>query len=121
MSEKRKKAWRYGRLAETAASALLILKGYRVLDRRVRTPAGEIDLVVQRGNLVAFVEVKARRNHAEAAESLGPRQRERIARAAEAYLAGHPPLAGCDVRFDVVLMGSSGLPAHLEDAWRPEA
>lgn len=119
MSEKRKKAWRYGRLAETMASALLTVKGYRVVDRRVRTPVGEIDLIAQRGNLLVFVEVKARRSSTEAAESLSARQRERIVRAAEAYLAGHPPLAGCDIRFDAVLIASGGLPSHIEDAWRP--
>lgn len=119
MSQKRQKAFKYGKLAETAASILLTLKGFRVLDRRVRTPAGEIDLIARRGRLVAFVEVKARQTHAQAAESLGPRQRERITRAAEAYLAVHPELAGCDIRFDVVLMAGRSLPSHIEDAWRP--
>ena len=46
-----------GRDGERRAAWWLWLKGWKLLDRRVRTPAGEVDLVVRRGNLVAFVEV----------------------------------------------------------------
>ena len=47
-------------LAERVAAWSLRLHGYRVLARRYRTPVGEIDLVVRRGSLLAFVEVKGR-------------------------------------------------------------
>ena len=58
MTARRRRAYRFGLRAETVASLFLMLKGYRILARRYRTPAGEVDLFVKRGNLIAFVEVK---------------------------------------------------------------
>ena len=66
----RRLAERRGRRAETLAAWYLRLKGYRILARRYRTPVGEIDLIVRRGRLVAFVEVKRRPTEAEAAEAV---------------------------------------------------
>src|SRR5690606_27153300 len=57
----RSRAERYGRWAETAAVVLLMCQGFRILGRRCRTPAGEIDIVARRGRLVVACEVKARR------------------------------------------------------------
>jgi hypothetical protein len=51
--------WR-GHAAEATALALLLVKGYRPLARRFRASGGEIDLVVARGDTIAFVEVKSR-------------------------------------------------------------
>ena len=58
MSRGAREAW--GRWAESLAAWSLRLRGYRIVARRFRTPLGEIDLIAQRGRLVAFVEVKAR-------------------------------------------------------------
>src|SRR5215470_12679444 len=59
-SPERVAAFQTGISAESRAAALLFAKGYRVLAKRFRTPHGEIDLIVRRRNLLAFVEVKAR-------------------------------------------------------------
>ncbi len=67
-----------GRRGERIAGWWLRLKGWQILDRRVRTPAGEVDLVARRGKLVAFVEVKARAT--DAAASWSPSSRSRHAR-----------------------------------------
>jgi putative endonuclease len=114
----RKRAEKRGRSSETLAALLLALKGYRILGRRVRTHAGEIDLVARspRG-ILCFIEVKARADARDAAESVGPRQRARIARAADLYVARRPALAERGVRFDIVTVAP--LPRHLRDAWRP--
>ncbi len=117
----RRRAWRYGRLAEMVSAALLRLKGYRILEHRHRNPFGEIDLIARRGSVIAFVEVKARENLATAAEAVGSRQRRRVERAAEAYLAHHPDFAALSQRFDVILIGFRALPHHMPDAWRPES
>ena len=119
-TEARRRAWRDGLRAETIAAWWLRLKGYRVLAQRFKVPAGEIDLLVRRGGVLAAVEVKERIELAAAAESLGPRQRRRIARAAEAFLQRNPALAPCDLRFDVVLIAPGRRPRHLPDAWRPD-
>ena len=115
----RRRAYRWGWWAERLAAGLLRVKGYRVLARRFRAPGGEVDLVVRRGGLVVFVEVKARRDPAQAAEAIGERQRRRVARAAEAFVARHPELAGCAMRFDAVLISPWRRPRHIAAAWLP--
>lgn len=119
--ERKRRAWRFGRWAEGLCAWHLRLKGYRILARGYRTPAGEIDIVARRGGTLAVVEVKARQDLAAAAEALGPRQRQRVARAAEAFLRARPGCAGLTVRFDVMLVRPWGLPAHLVDAWGRDA
>lgn len=116
----RQKAWKFGRFAETLAAWSLRLRGYRILARGFRVPVGEIDIVARRGELVVFVEVKARQDKPTAAESLRPRQTARITRAAQAFMQAHPRLNEMDQRFDVILVCPWRLPVHLVDAWRPE-
>ncbi|HEX3810579.1 MAG TPA: YraN family protein [Rhizomicrobium sp.] len=116
----RQAAEKRGRRSETFAALLLQLKFYRILGRRVRTHAGEIDLVARAPNgVICFIEVKARKQTALAVQSLGERQLQRIARAAELYLAARPNLGAKGVRFDVVTVAPGGLPRHVRDAWRP--
>ncbi|PKQ02525.1 MAG: YraN family protein [Alphaproteobacteria bacterium HGW-Alphaproteobacteria-12] len=111
-------AYRLGLRAETLAALLLRLKGYRIIARRMKTPAGEIDIVARRGRSLAIVEVKAR-GGGEAAEALGPRQQRRLERAAAHFLGRFPQFADLDLRFDVVLVVPRRWPRHLGDAWRP--
>ena len=61
-NRKRLKALRRGSLAEYRAALSLLLKGYRIVAFRYRTKLGEIDIIARKGNLVACVEVKARRS-----------------------------------------------------------
>ncbi len=117
----RRTAERRGRQGEALAALLLRLKLYRILARRLRTPFGEIDLVVQNpSGVVCFVEVKARPDALKASDAILPRQQARIARAAAHYLASRPALAAKGARFDVVSVLPGRMPRHLRDAWRPE-
>ncbi len=116
--DRRRRAWQRGFDAEAKAAWLLRLKGYRILARRWRAPVGEIDLIARRGKVLAFVEVKARAEARHAAEALGPRQQERLRRAAAAYLAGRPPAQDIQLRFDCVFLGEGLWPRHLPDAFR---
>lgn len=118
---KRAVAFRLGVSAEGRAALYLAAKGYRTLAKRWKTPVGEIDLVVKRGNLIAFVEVKARAKLDTAAESVLPRQKKRIIAAAEAWLAAHPEHAGYDMRFDAVLIAPGKLPQHIVSAFEVES
>jgi len=119
--DRRRSAERRGRQSENWAALLLMLKGYRILGRRVRNPMGEIDLIAQTlSGIVCFVEVKARRGHDDAVVSLGSRQQARIARAAALYLAGRPGLARNGRRFDTVIVTARGWPKHIRDSWRPQ-
>jgi putative endonuclease len=114
----RRRAWRWGHLAEALCALDLRLRGYRVIARRLRCPLGEIDIVARRGRILAIIEVKARRGGADAAAAIGARQRARISRAAEWLLATRPDLAALDMRFDAMLVSPWRRPRHLRDAWR---
>ena len=118
-ADDRRRAFRRGLAAEAVAAWWLRLKGYRVLARRYAVPVGEIDLIAKRGRLVCFVEVKSRRDAAQALASITPRQARRIGRAAEAFLQGRPDLANCGLRFDAVVVSAGRLPTHVTDVWRP--
>jgi len=109
----RREAERRGRRAESLAAWLLRLKGYRVLARRYKTPAGEIDLVMKRGRTVVFVEVKQRPDEIAALEAITPAARQRIARAAALWVSRHPAAATLDQRFDIVLACPGRIPRHL--------
>jgi putative endonuclease len=115
----RQKAERRGHAAEWRAVWRLRLAGYSILARRYKTKLGEIDIVARRGDLLAFVEVKARRDFDAAIFALQGRQFGRVARAASLFLANHPRYAACSVRFDAVLVGGGLWPRHLPDVWQP--
>lgn len=105
-----------GRRGERVAGWWLRLKGWRILARRVRTPAGEVDLVARRGNLVAFVEVKTRATGAELDFAIDQYRLARVAAAAE-YLMPRFAGPGDDIRVDVVLIAPRTPPRHIENAW----
>lgn len=116
-SDTKRRAWRFGRIAETVCVWYLRLTGYQVIARGFRVPVGEIDIIARRGRTLAFVEVKARSGDY-AADALSPRQRRRIVRAAEAFLKVRPGLAELDLRLDVMLVRRWRPPMHLPGAWR---
>ena len=119
-SSDRKKAERRGRWAETLAAFSLMLKGYTILARRVRNNAGEIDLIAKRKNLIAFIEVKARKSHTLALDAVTPTAQRRITRAAEVWMSKRANLAACDWRYDIITVTPRHWPSHVRDAWRAE-
>jgi putative endonuclease len=117
MTADRQRRERWGRRAETIAAVWLLLKGYRILARRLRNSRGEIDIVARDGRTLVFVEVKARRSLDAADAALHPRARQRVAHAAEPLFARYGQ--GCDgTRFDAVVVRPWRRPIHLVDAWR---
>src|ERR1700754_1075637 len=89
--ERRKAAEIRGRRSETLAALSLACKFYRVIGRRVKTRAGELDLVaLSPSGVLCFIEVKARGLEDDAVAAVTMRQRVRIARAAALYLAARP-------------------------------
>ena len=115
-SPKRQAAEAAGRRGERIAGWWLRLKGWQILARRVRTPAGEVDLVARKDTLVAFVEVKARRTAAELDFAIDERRLARVAAAAE-YLMSTYAGPGDDIRVDVILLAPHTPPRHIENAW----
>ena len=113
--ERRRRLGR-GRWAELIACGLLIAKGYRILARRHVTPYGEVDIIAVRRDRVAFVEVKHRAKLADAEAALTPAQGDRIARAADYWLARHPTYLERQVGLDAVLIVPRGWPRHIPNA-----
>jgi putative endonuclease len=118
MSERHTRAERRGRWAEHVALLRLRCAGYALVERNYRVSWGEIDLIVRRGRVLAFVEVKIRADADTAAYAIVAAQQTRIRNAAAAFLARRPELADLDLRFDAVLVSPWRLPLHLRDAWR---
>jgi putative endonuclease len=112
----RKRAEKAGRRAEKLCELWLRLKGYRILATRHKSPAGEIDIIAKRGNVVVAVEVKNRTDRESALHAITPRQQNRIARALEAY-AGKVGHAG-DLRLDLMIVRNWGRIEHLRNAWQ---
>lgn len=113
----RKAAERRGRAAELLVRWFLRLKGYRILAKRWRCKAGEIDLVAKRGPVLVFVEVKARPSEAAGMVAVPPHARRRIEAAAAQFLRArrlHPPPT---CRFDLVVVTGRSL-HHHKNAWR---
>ncbi len=104
-----------GRAAEAGVARLYAHRGSPVVAERWRGAAGEIDLIVEEGDCVVFVEVKKSRSHAQAAQALTRRQMGRIARTAEEYLARTPGHLQRPARFDVALVDGQGKIELLEN------
>ncbi len=115
----RRRAYDRGLWAERLAAALLVVKGYRILAHRCKTALGEIDLIAKKGATLVFVEVKYRKNRAQAAAALNARQRDRVGRAAQLFLSGRPDLAPLDQRFDVIMVYPWKFIQHIKNYWQP--
>ena len=113
---------RAGRIAEWLATLYLTLTRHRILARRWRGHAGEIDLVAQRRGFLLFCEVKYRRDSANSGVPTA-RQRDRICRAAQEFAARRRPGQALQWRFELIQLSLPGRAGsvplrHLKDAWR---
>jgi putative endonuclease len=104
--------YRRGLVSEWVAAAALVVRGYRIVARRCRTPYGEIDLIAVRGRRVAFVEVKHRATRADGEAAVALRQAARIARAADYWISRHPAYQDHERGLDVVLVMPRRFPAY---------
>ena len=92
-----------GRWGENLAANYLIQKNYAIVERNVRTPYGEIDLVARQGLVTIFVEVKTRSSerYGYPESAITSSKQAHLIAAAQSYLQGHPELDG-DWRIDVI-------------------
>jgi putative endonuclease len=117
VTRSRHAAHNHGHRAETIALWYLRCKGYRLLQQRFKTPVGEIDLVMQRGQTVVFVEVKARSKIDDGLYAVTPMQSRRISAAAASYVAHQLHAAPQYQRFDIVVVPSYLWPRHIKNAF----
>ena len=116
-SKARIAAYRGGHRGEMLAALFLRCKLYRIVQRRYKTPVGEIDLIAERFGTTVFVEVKARSKAASEAETLESVNQSRILRAAQYWVARHPAKAATSLRFDIIFLTPGRWPRHLVNAF----
>ena len=117
-TDMRREADQRGREGEAEAAMWLAQQGWRIIAERVKTKAGEIDLIARKPGLVAFVEVKWRARSAALADAIDERRLARVAKAAE-IVAHEYATDGEDIRIDVILLAPGRQPTHIENAWMP--
>ena len=138
----RQRAYLSGRRAERIACWLLRLKGYRILAVNWRCPAGEVDILARRGQVLAAIEVKRRSGGLAVGEKAGDaalfaissHQQARVARAAEAFAARRADCRGLELRLDAITVTEPtswpwvllaramhwGWPRHFPAAWHAD-
>lgn len=120
MKARRTQAERRGRRGEGLAAIYLRLTGWRILDRRVKTPRGEVDIVARKGRRIAFVEVKWRERACDLDTAIDMWRLRRVAAASEA-IAHRYERSGDSLRIDVILLAPGVWPRRIANAWQPGA
>nr|WP_283163713.1 YraN family protein [Parasaccharibacter sp. TMW2.1890] len=111
-------AYQAGKQAEDAAAEFLARQGYTPLARRLRTPCGEIDLLVANDEWLLAIEVKQRTTLSEARYALSPQQSQRLLRAFAFILETKPDWQRPNTRLDVLVIDKTGRIEQIEDALR---
>jgi putative endonuclease len=111
------RAERLGRWSEYRAAIALLLKGYRILAFRYRTRAGEIDIIARRGDLVVFVEVKARKTVSSGVDAVGWEAQRRIHNAADYWFSRQSDATKLSLRHDIIVVRPWRWPTHLPGAF----
>ena len=106
-------AHREGHRGEWVAALWLMLKGYQILGFRLKTRAGEIDVLARKGSVLAVVEVKRRAELEAARLALKAHQHDRLIAAGQAVLRQRPSLAGHVLRIDIVALAPRRFPIHV--------
>jgi putative endonuclease len=114
---RRLKALRRGRFSEYLAAFTLLLRGHRILAMRYKVKAGEIDIIARRGNLVRFIEVKARASAADSVFAVDGRTRSRIRNASLHWLQGRKDAGQLSWSYDIIAVRPWRWPEHFRDAF----
>jgi len=117
MSDQKRQRYFNGLLAEMIAAVYLMIKGYKILKWRYKTPQGEIDLIAYDDDTLVFAEVKQRASIEEGLLSITPQMRARISRAALNFISANKDLAEKPMRFDFLAVKLPCTVLHLDNAW----
>jgi putative endonuclease len=105
----------YGLFAEKIASEYMLKEGFKLLFNRYKTPYGELDLVMNKSDLITFIEVKARKklhkNYLE--ETITTTQQRRNYNAAEFFLSENQQYHSFLCRFDLVIIQGNKIFNHI--------
>lgn len=110
-----------GNDGENRACEYLSKKGYKIIERNWRTKEGEIDIIVEKANLLVFVEVKTLPNatYDMLLKVLNFEKQQRIIKTAKRFLINHRQYNNSYIRFDVIVLDMQNLPSvyHIENAF----
>ncbi|MDB2683230.1 YraN family protein, partial [Alphaproteobacteria bacterium] len=118
MKNNRLKSYRHGLWAEYLVAGYLMLKGYRIVCMRYKSPVGEVDLIARKKEYLVVVEVKFRKgakSAGEILETIHTKNQVRVERAMAYFLAGNPQFSDCSVRFDGVAVSWPLSIRHLDN------
>ena len=112
-----------GKWGEFVAAIHFRLRGYSILARNARLPAGEIDIIAKRGATIVIAEVKTRQTliAGEGHEAVDRKKRERMIKLGDQWAAKHPE---AQLRYDILSLYWNGwrfIVTHYRDAFRPVA
>jgi len=109
-----------GRRAENLACLYLRLKGYRILERRFKVRGGEVDIIAQKKNIIAMIEVKQRASASAAQMSVSADNQSRLMDAAEIYINQNRKLHGTDfeLRYDFFYVIGRWNVQHITNAFQ---
>ena len=113
----RLRAVRRGSFAEYRAALFLFFKGYRIVAFRYRTKLGEIDIIARKGNLIACIEVKARRSLDDSVFAVSDFAQRRIRAASDVWLTKQRDSARLSIRYAIISVTPWRWPVHLPDAF----
>ena len=114
---RKRKALRKGAIAEYRAALALVLKGYRILAFRYRTKLGEIDIIARKGDLVSFIEVKARATAEDSVFAVNSLTQTRIRNASLHWLKGQKDAGRLSYSYDIIAVRPWRWPEHFRDAF----
>lgn len=116
-----RRPWRRqrGDAAEARVQTVLEDAGFRLLHRNWSCRLGELDLVMQRGDELAIVEVRQRSDSGfgSAIETVTAAKQRKVVAATRALLARSPELAALNIRFDVAGVDADGAVDWIQGAF----
>lgn len=117
-TNRRQRAEKFGRRGEFWAKIYLRCQGFRIIGERFKARGGEIDLVAKRGQLLVFIEVKARTTEEGLNQAYYGVRQDRIIQAAHYWLSQNPHFQHHTIRFDVIGLAPFRWPVHIVDAFQ---
>jgi putative endonuclease len=116
-ADQRRKALRRGQFSEYLAALSLMVRGYRILAMRYRVKSGEIDIIARKGDLVSFIEVKARATAADSVFAVNTPTQTRIRNASLHWLQTRKDAARLSWSYDIIAIRPWRWPEHFKDAF----
>ncbi|RYE52204.1 MAG: YraN family protein [Rhizobiaceae bacterium] len=114
---RRLKALRRGHVSEYLAALSLMLRGHRILAMRYKVKSGEIDIIARKGDLVSFIEVKARGTEQDAIFAVNGLTQTRIRNASLHWLQGQKDAGRLSWSYDIIAVRPWRWPRHFRDAF----